>query len=1159
MKNKWFQKVLCIILSVTMLLGALGITSSALSLKEDPTEKNPYDAPSLDEMQSVVGTLSYAAYISAFKEAALGSNIIAVENITTPISTKGDGIVAAGNSEHVNTSKMEDPDAWKNFGDENYSSSIYLPSIGTATWEITVPTGGAGLYYLKLEYYSCSTDESSVSAIERGLLIDGKVPFAEVASLSLKKTWAFDNVTVETTDADPAEKSYNVEYPPIADTGVYKKIVTVVENGKKTVTTYTLTQDIIGNSMAPGADAFSQWNTYYVQDATGYHSGYLAFYLSEGTHQISLKAERDPVILKSLEFVPADKNPALEIEEEKTHNSYNQYLADHANKPNNAPNGGSIRIEAEFPDIVSDSSVAPSNDNTSAVNSPVTSGAQLYNVIGETGFSAVGQWAAYKFRVTESGFYNFGMRFKQSSLQGMFVCRTLKLSGGEYGLADGTPTVPFDEAYNLRFGYVDGWQSTFLTDGREDPFRFYFEEGVEYTLYLECSLGSLKEYIQVAEKALSTVNAAYLRIVQLTGTSPDEYSDTYDFMAIMPEVLIDILEQAQELERIHKELIEICGTNGAHIATLETIYKLFNTVGSDEGENIAANLSTMKTYLGTLGTWINSSKSGTVVIDSIHVVPMNASEDGTLTPDKSLLPRAEAGFFASIWFEIKAFFLSFFTDYDQMGVTAKKENLAATESIDVWISAGRDQSQIWRTMIDAQGGFTDSTGVAVSLKLVTGSTLLPSILSRKGPDVYLGLGAGETINYAIRDAVIGVNGKDPALGAQNPEFNDVFTTTYYTYVNTDENGNKTFETTTEKDDTKKLSFVTNPFDKVIEGNFADAAMDTLTLNGVSYGVPRTMQFAMMFYRMDVLADIGREVPESWDDLLSILPILQSNNMQIGVSYISALDFMIYQKGGSMWKYTDETLYDPMYAGARIDLDSDIALEAFEFTCRLYSDYSFPVSYDAANRFRTGEMPILIGSYADLYNTLVVSATEISGLWSFCSLPGSFREIKNADGEVIDTEFNYDSLASITATVILNGCEDRGRLRQAWQFVQWETAAEQSAEYGNRIVAIMGPSAKYETANLNAIDDLSWTASEKAAIMNQMDHMSSIVNYPGSYYINRYTQFAFLDAVNDGANPIDAMTSYINAINTEIKRKREEFGLWVPADDSTEPPQIGAAQ
>ena len=449
-------------------------------------------------------------------------------------------------------------------------------------------------------------------------------------------------------------------------------------------------------------------------------------------------------------------------------------------------------------------------------------------------------------------------------------------------------------------------------------------------------------------------------------------------------------------------------------------------------------------------------------------------------------------------------------------------------------------------MIDANSddGFTYNTGTAVSLKLVTGGTLLPSILSRKGPDVYIGLGAADVINYAIREAVLGIGG-EAGKKHLDADGNPIFDTTYYSYR--DSQGNVV--TTTEHRAGEKASFTSNTFDKAVEGNFADAAMDTVTLLGSSYGIPQTMSFAMMFYRMDVLADLGLEVPETWQELLSILPVLQSNNMSIGVSYIDALDFMIYQSGKSMWKYTDESLYDSKYAGARVDLDDPLVLKTFDFTCRLYSDFSFPVSYDASNRFRTGEMPIIIGGYSGIYNTLTVYATEIEGLWEFCSLPGMERE---------DGTFNYDSLAGISASVILYGCEG-DELLASWQFLQWQTGETAQADYGNRMVALIGPSAKYETANLNAIDNLSWTASERAAIMNQMDHLSSIVNYPGSYIINRYTQFAFLDAVNESADPIDALSSYIEAINSEIARKREEFNLWVPESSDDEPPMLNATE
>jgi hypothetical protein len=65
-------------------------------------------------------------------------------------------------------------------------------------------------------------------------------------------------------------------------------------------------------------------------------------------------------------------------------------------------------------------------------------------------------------------------------------------------------------------------------------------------------------------------------------------------------------------------------------------------------------------------------------------------------------------------------------------------------------------------------------------------------------------------------------------------------------------------------------------------------------------------------------------------------------------------------------------------------------------------------------------------------------------------------------------------------------------------------------------------------------------------------MDAIVNYPGSYIISRYMKFAFLDTYNDGVNAHDAMMSYIDAINAEIKRKREEFDL-PTVDVGREPP------
>lgn len=1204
MKKSLFQKVMCFILSVATLFGALALTAAAAVR---PSEEELADrlkgenssAATLEEMMSVVGTSSYLEYtqgfvgavpgqkgpITVYDYSVTGNAGVSVEDMSSPLM-KGDAASAFGSND-CKESYNADQSSWNDF--ELYDpldvskpgkdgNAIYLSATSKGNFKFHLDEDEAGLYFLKIEYYNpqitVGSGKSSISSIERKLYIDGSIPFDEAGSLNIKKYWEFDNLVETVTEDVDAENSYEIDYELVKKDGkqLYYKVITDVTNGKKTVSKYLISSDINGNSMAPEMVQTSNWSTYYCQDSTGYYHGYFNFYLLEGDHTITLESEREPMIIKSITLEPVSDD-ALP--------SYDDVLKDYANKGYTSPEGGTLTmLEAEFPDYVSDSSVYATNDNSSAATKPIKSSSQIYNVIGENSYNTVGQWAAYKFKVNKTGLYNISMRYKQNALQGMYICRAIKLSGGHYG---DTPVAPFAEAYNALFDYDKEWQSNLIGDriffdedgnrvdissytvnqdgeyidkdgnvveieSKDRKFEFYFEEGEEYTLYVECSLGSLKELIQRVENSLDSINECYLKILQLTGNDPDKYRD-YNFLGIMPEVLYELLIQAIELEAVKQQFVVLCGTNGSHITTLQTIAILLDKMGSKGGDDIAANMSTLKSYLGTLGTWINNSKTSSMIVDAIAISP--AVED---TENSKAFRPAKAGFFRSIGFEIASFFYSFFTEYDQMGLTTIPDE--DSKSVEVWLATGRDQSQIWRTMIDAEHSFTDSTGVAVNLKLVTGGTLLPSILSGKGPDVYMGLGSTDVINYAIRDAVLPV-GFSEEYSANLTSEQKIFSSTYYTfeddgtYVTTYKNadGKYIIKDTNEEytGNTDEPTFVTNSFEDVIgydvfdakademDGNFRRAAMDTVTLLGKTYGIPQTMSFAMMFYRMDVLAELEQEVPESWDELLTILPVLQSNNMSIGVNYISAIDFMIYQKGGNMWKYPD----DHDFQGAKIDLDSNVSLEAFDFVCRLYSEHSFPVSYDAANRFRTGEMPIIIGDYAGIYNQLVVYATEIAGLWEFTSLPGSINKTTG--------KFDYNSLAGVGATVLLHGCED---VLSAWQFMQWETGAKAQADYGNKMVALIGPSAKYESANVKALNDLSWTASEKKAIQEQMDRLYSIVNYPGSYIINRYTKFAFLAAVNDGEKAVDALTGYIDAINAEIKRKREEFNLPVIDADQT---------
>ena len=77
---------------------------------------------------------------------------------------------------------------------------------------------------------------------------------------------------------------------------------------------------------------------------------------------------------------------------------------------------------------------------------------------------------------------------------------------------------------------------------------------------------------------------------------------------------------------------------------------------------------------------------------------------------------------------------------------------------------------------------------------------------------------------------------------------------------------------------------------------------------------------------------------------------------------------------------------PKTDGMTINLDSNAALGSFRRVCQYFTMYGLPVSYALADRFRDGTMPLAIADYVSTYNTLIVFAPEIMGLWEFTPSP-----------------------------------------------------------------------------------------------------------------------------------------------------------------------------
>ncbi len=804
-------------------------------------------------------------------------------------------------------------------------------------------------------------------------------------------------------------------------------------------------KDANGNEMRPKAVLEHVWEEYSFSDPNTWYSNPFEYYLEKGVNTITLQSVRESMAVQNITVYP--------YEDKLT---YEEYIAGKTEAV-----ADPIHINAETPVATSDYTIYPIYDRKSAISEPQHSTEIRLNCIGSEKWQEPGQWVEYTFNVETAGLYEIVTRFRQNTVSGMYVTRRIYIDG----------EVPFEEANNCKFQYGSNWQVQPLNNGAEN-FQFYFEPG-EHTIRFQVALGEMGPIVRDVTNVLNSINDDYLEILKLTGAVPDA-NRSYGFGRVMPHVVTDLVVQSIALNKVIDTITSAGDIKGENASTLENIARILQKMGTDEDE-IAGNVTNLKSYVGTLGTWINTVSNQPVEIDYIQIQPASTE-----------LPRAEAGFVDAFLHEMKQFIGSFFTDYSSIatGTDAAED---AEKYIEVWVATGRDQAQIMRSLIDNK--FIAETGINAEMKLVAGGTTLPSVLAGIGPDVSLEV--GNSIEFAIRNAVI----------ALNPEG----------YVDKPDDDEKT------KEYNAKMREIFADFDEYTSARFNEAALVPLSLYGKTYGLPQSQSWNMMFYRTDILADLGLEVPKTWDDLMAMVPVLQFNNMEIGMP--NDYKMFMYQMGGELW--ADD--------GMRINLDTNISLDAFESMCNMFTQYSLPVAYDATNRFKTGELPIFISGYLT-YNNIVIFGTELAGLWDFGPIPGMMDE----DGNI-----NNVCLSSVDALEILTGAND---VESSWEFLKWYCDTEFQIEYANEMVALLGDAGKSATANMNALAEMPWSSHEYEQLMAQMENLVSIPNYPGTYYVDRYITFAFNDAYNSGLDPVDSLLQNINVINKEISRKRTEFDL-----------------
>ncbi len=443
--------------------------------------------------------------------------------------------------------------------------------------------------------------------------------------------------------------------------------------------------------------------------------------------------------------------------------------------------------------------------------------------------------------------------------------------------------------------------------------------------------------------------------------------------------------------------------------------------------------------------------------------------DGLYVSNNEEYARANANIFQRTWNMIVGFVSSY---------TSDKYNIENDEeAIDVWVNRPITYVDIMQKMVDST--YTEETGVKVKISVMPDANKL--ILANSAgntPDVALGLASYMPFDLAIRGALQDLT-----------EFDD-----YWEFAN----------------------------------NFAPGALVPYVLDDGVYAMPETLEFNALVYRKDVFNALELEVPDTWEDVIGILPTLQRYDMNFyyptsggtSLKWFYQTAPLIYQYGGS--------LYSP--DGLSTTINSEESYQGLKLLSELYTTHSLPEQVPIFyNSFRYNKLPVGIIDF-NTYMQLKNAAPELVGQWAIAPYPGVYNE----DTDTVERWY----LGNGTGGVMFNDSAD---IQGSWGFMKWWMSTETQTEFAYTLQATYGPEFLWLSGNLNAVENSPLDNQDKQIILEQIKWLRDVPRTPGQYMLERGLSDIWNTVTFDGVPVRVAIDRQVIIINREIKRKLVEFG------------------
>ncbi len=844
-----------------------------------------------------------------------------------------------------------------------------------------------GIYNIGMSYKSV---DDEIQAIEVSLEIDGELPFDDADSLSFPRMW---------TD----------------------------EDGSRV--------DGLGNEFTAKQIPYDGFCFNLATDISKRTANPYEVELTAGTHNVKITPITGEFELEYFAFTPP--------EETENYQSPQENAGYYSGEP--------IVLEGEDAYLKNSYWLNAKADNSSITVTPSDTYKSLINYIGGSSWKSQGDTITWKTPSLTAGYYSIAISFRQSTVLGGKVYRSLKIDG----------ETPFTEAKEIGFSYNDNWQQLILTDENGEPYKFYFSEG-QHDISLTVSLGKVVEVCNLLDDAVADMGSIYSEIQMITGETVDIYRD-YELFTQVPDMESRLKVIQEQLKQASEKMEEITGeSSGSQAAVIKNAERVVSSM--------LDNRHTAHRYKDEYYTRYTALAA---TLGEMRDMPLDVDKLALISPTEEA-PFETKSTLEQMWFSVQKFFVSFVQDYNNISGTTEDSN-----PVTVWVNWGRDQAQVLNSL--AQSSFTAETGINVNVQLVNAS-IIQAILSGKGPDVILQQSRSEPVNLAMRGVLYDLT-----------EFDDL--------------------------------------DQVLS-RFQEGAQIPYEYKDGLYALPDTQVFYLMFYRIDILEQLGLTVPETWDEFKETIILLARRNLQVwmpnnvatdmaqvnvGIGSINLFPTLLMQKGLDI--YSED--------GRQTNLSDSEVIVAFNEWTEYYTKLRVPKTMDFYNRFRTGVTPIGIAAYTT-YATIKAAAPEIDGLWGVAPVPGTQLE----DGTI-----SRLSTGGGTGCAILKTAKNP---QDAWEFLKWWTSAEIQLTYSNEVESLLGPTGRIAVSNKEAFKRLSWDREMVEPILEAWSQVREIPEYPGSYYVSRSLYQSFWNVVEKNENPKDMLLKYGAQANDEIERKWKQY-------------------